>query len=236
MKTPKLYQSAIALIFSLFTLLPTANATIIDMTLGNGGHGLFDSDIASFASDIFPIQSGQSFPFDRAIGHELITDPGNINWLFNYGAVTETILSATFSFGIWDHDSSSAGSQLDAFALEGIDLTSDLNTLFEAGGGALDNQFKIYTFTLGASFFANIADGLFSVDLDVGGSGLLTNGLTQVVTPSNFNGYHLIYSNLTIETQAIGNPDPKPVPEPSTLAIFALGMIGFASRRFKKQS
>jgi hypothetical protein len=28
----------------------------------------------------------------------------------------------------------------------------------------------------------------------------------------------------------------KDVPEPSTLAIFALGMIGLASRRFKKQS
>jgi hypothetical protein len=26
------------------------------------------------------------------------------------------------------------------------------------------------------------------------------------------------------------------VPEPSTLAIFALGIIGLASRRFKKQS
>ena len=30
--------------------------------------------------------------------------------------------------------------------------------------------------------------------------------------------------------------DMIPVPEPSTLAIFALGMIGLASRRFKKQS
>ena len=29
---------------------------------------------------------------------------------------------------------------------------------------------------------------------------------------------------------------PSAVPEPSTLAIFALGMIGLASRRFKKQS
>ena len=28
----------------------------------------------------------------------------------------------------------------------------------------------------------------------------------------------------------------EPVPEPSTLAIFALGLIGLASRRFKKQS
>jgi hypothetical protein len=30
--------------------------------------------------------------------------------------------------------------------------------------------------------------------------------------------------------------DSQPVPEPSTLAIFALGMIGLASRRFKKKS
>jgi hypothetical protein len=34
------------------------------------------------------------------------------------------------------------------------------------------------------------------------------------------------HSSLTIST----------IPEPTTLAIFALGMIGLASRRFKKQS
>ena len=32
------------------------------------------------------------------------------------------------------------------------------------------------------------------------------------------------------------NQSVAPVPEPSTLAIFALGMMGLASRRFKKQS
>ncbi|TWX66411.1 PEP-CTERM sorting domain-containing protein [Colwellia sp. C1TZA3] len=35
---------------------------------------------------------------------------------------------------------------------------------------------------------------------------------------------------------AFNNVDNVLVPEPSTLAIFALGMIGLASRRFKKQS
>jgi hypothetical protein len=30
--------------------------------------------------------------------------------------------------------------------------------------------------------------------------------------------------------------EPTPVPEPTTLAVFALGMIGLASRRFKKKS
>jgi hypothetical protein len=43
------------------------------------------------------------------------------------------------------------------------------------------------------------------------------------------------------EFQAFGNgyidgPEPPTVPEPSTLAIFALGIVGLASRRFKKQS
>jgi hypothetical protein len=33
----------------------------------------------------------------------------------------------------------------------------------------------------------------------------------------------------------IDGSKPEPVPEPSTLAIFALGMMGLASRRFKKQ-
>jgi hypothetical protein len=32
------------------------------------------------------------------------------------------------------------------------------------------------------------------------------------------------------------NSDPATVPEPSTLAIFALGVMGLAARRFKKQS
>jgi len=45
---------------------------------------------------------------------------------------------------------------------------------------------------------------------------------------------------LTANTQLFGGmimiKDATDVPEPSTLAIFALGIIGLASRRFKKQS
>jgi hypothetical protein len=37
-------------------------------------------------------------------------------------------------------------------------------------------------------------------------------------------------------TAVFGQPNINSVPEPSTLAVFALGMIGLASRRFKKQS
>jgi hypothetical protein len=45
--------------------------------------------------------------------------------------------------------------------------------------------------------------------------------------------FYVSYS-LTGESTAPTEPDAVPVPEPTTLAIFALGMIGFASRRFKK--
>lgn len=44
------------------------------------------------------------------------------------------------------------------------------------------------------------------------------------------------YIDYTLEFVVRSLDDSTTVPEPSTLAIFALGMIGLASRRFKKQS
>jgi len=44
------------------------------------------------------------------------------------------------------------------------------------------------------------------------------------------------YNNSTTHRMPIALYRSAQVPEPSTLAIFALGMIGLASRRFKKQS
>jgi hypothetical protein len=46
-----------------------------------------------------------------------------------------------------------------------------------------------------------------------------------------------IIDNISLSfTPVQAQPLPEQVPEPSTLAIFALGMIGLASRQFKKQS
>jgi hypothetical protein len=47
------------------------------------------------------------------------------------------------------------------------------------------------------------------------------------------DGYYVDFSLSGTPTSPT-EPDAVPVPEPTTLAIFALGMIGFASRRFKK--
>ncbi|TWX64776.1 PEP-CTERM sorting domain-containing protein [Colwellia demingiae] len=102
--------------------------------------------------------------------------------------------------------------------------------------------------------------GLWGVD-NVGSvflNGNLISSLPDVVT-NNFNVLHALsagpgssafVAGLNVLSFNVGNrggpgafrasvkvtADVKPIPEPSTLAIFALGMIGLASRRFKRQS
>ena len=84
--------------------------------------------------------------------------------------------------------------------------------------------------------------------LDQLGNTIYSTQLNLTNAPTFFNfGWDNIYG---ISWDPIGNSDSnniaidnfsfsevsQDVPEPSTLAIFALGMIGLASRRFKKQS
>ena len=228
-------------IFSTLLLITScySNAGIINITLGNGGSGLTDGDVVpDLLVDL--AQSGQPSPFDNLIGNDLTSDPGNVNWLFNYGVITDTIISVSFSLGIWDLDSSASGSQLDAFSLDGTSLTTSLDTLFESGGGTSNHEYNIFSFNLDSSFFTDLIDGIFSVDLNIGGKGLKIGGTQDSgVTDASFNGYRLVYSSLTIETQDFAEPDPDPeppsVPEPTTLAIFALGIIALSLKRVRDQ-
>ncbi len=218
------------LLISLIFLSPTANAGLIASDLGNATSGLVDGSTYALVPDILNAQAGQPAPFDAGIGSELL--PFILNdshWIHNYGVITDTILSASFSFGIWDHDSAASGSQLDAFSLGSIDTTAALDAMFESGGGATDAQYSVYTFNLGAAFFTDLADGNFSVDLDIGGAGLQTALIGGQVSETAANGYHLIYSSLNIVTEDSG-PEPEPVPEPSTLLLFVLSLAGLKAR------
>jgi hypothetical protein len=60
----------------------------------------------------------------------------------------------------------------------------------------------------------------------------------QMISSVTFNATNDIlgFDDLRFGRSATNPNDPQSVPEPSTLAIFALGMIGLASRRFKKYS
>jgi len=62
-------------------------------------------------------------------------------------------------------------------------------------------------------------------------------GFTGIGKSIDFGG---AVGNVGFDNITFGSTEPKPdvasVPEPSTLAIFALGIMGLASRRFKKNS
>ena len=72
----------------------------------------------------------------------------------------------------------------------------------------------------------------FNIGLDT-----FKNNLVLGYSVEASNDFLLSNAKLTIDADFIPTVEKNiDVPEPSTLAIFALGMIGLASRRFKKQS
>ncbi len=84
--------------------------------------------------------------------------------------------------------------------------------------------------------------GLGIVSSDLNGS-IWTTDQNWLATAQSFNSLGMITGTYTVIdavssefiTIQIGQTTSVPVPEPSTLAIFGLALMGLASRRFKKQ-
>ncbi|MDE2365510.1 MAG: PEP-CTERM sorting domain-containing protein [Betaproteobacteria bacterium] len=164
--------------------------------------------------------AGGTAPFNGIFIGSDVTGPNfSASWTFSYGAVP-VIAGASLELGIYDHDSSAAGNQVASFTLNGIDLTAALNTLFEAHGGA-NAEYDVYTLTLPATTFAQLATGTATVALALQGPGLGILGSTQ------FNGAALDFSTLNIATQV------SPVPEPQSLALFVAGFAVLIAVRRK---
>ena len=205
-----------------------ASATLITSSLGNTAPGFNDGDTPD-VSVVGSAQGGQPVPFDQGYGTDgLFAGNFSQSWIFNYGSISDTILNASLTIGIYDHDSSASGSQLSLYGIDGADLTVTLDGLFEAGGGAADNQYNVYTIDLAASSFSDLADGLATASLNLQGPGLVPNLFGGGFAETSTNGANLIFSTLTIETQ-----DTQPVPEPGSLVLASLGflVLGIVRRR-----
>jgi hypothetical protein len=132
-------------------------------------------------------------------------------------------------------------------------LTISFNDIFE-----FDNVEVWFTRYLSSSSIISInygidsvsslfsANSLSSYGFNSTGYNLLDLKVLDLVTSGSFqankiqltfnNPQQIIMHELQFSGTLVQQDQTQDVPEPSTLAIFALGMIGLASRRFKKQS
>jgi hypothetical protein len=225
MTKSKIYKLITALVFTLMTIAPNAHAGLISQTLGNATPGFADGSFPGLI-DILNAQLGQPTPFNGVIGHNLLNDPHSVNWQFNYGAIGAPIIAASIDIGIWDLDSAQAFNQLEGFSVDGIDLSTPLNSLFE-NVGSLHNQYNVFTLNLSSgTLFTALADGILSVDLDIGGLGFQTSS-----SDSPFNSYFLMHSTLNILTLDITIPPIPSVPEPSSILLLTAALFGLRMRK-----
>ena len=212
---------AAALIAVAFYTAAPADAALIDLTLGDQDFN--DGDI------VFPFtfdtnSGGEPVPFDMFRGSDPNTDFSE-TWTFGYAPIVnpfEIIVSASIEFGILDHDAAHPNSQLTSFGVDGNDLRTPLDAMFEASGGA-NNEYNIFALALPAAAFTDLRDGTATFSLTLQGP-----------TPGFFddlpnNGAGLDFARLQIETTV---DSPPGVPEPSTGLLLLGGAIGLiASRR-----
>jgi hypothetical protein len=169
-------------------------------------------------------------------GYNTITKKAGMNdnstlWSYNLGSTasgvtadSDYVYAMNYSTNQVSKLDIDTGLLVDTFGLDNIGSTTY--------GGLLvvDNNF----FRIAHNGYVN------RYDLDTGEqeSYFLTGGRSQNVYNMSFNGEQVLFSSNsgTSNIYRFSDGITQDVPEPSTLAIFALGMIGLASRRFKKQS
>lgn len=229
-----------------------AYSGVITSTLGNAVHGLTEGGVYT-TDELEAVQSGSDPSFDGLKGEDstIINTNFNETWTHSFGPVSGTIVSATLTFGIADHDSAILGNQVGGFSLDGADYTSDLNAAFETDRAG-DGVFRMYSITLSDAELQDLLDGAFAVSLELEGMGLFpvnVNGtgafaLLSGTTAGNFakptisNGAHLIFSQLVINTTDRSGPNQPGVPganapiAPTWLLIgLGLGLMGYRRRR-----
>lgn len=202
--------------------LGTQTAFAISVTLGEQdfADGATPTTLAFLNAGL-----GEPVPFDGVtIGSDASGPNFSASWTFSYTALSN-VTAGSLILGIYEHDSAASGNQVQSFTLNGIDLTSELNTLFEAHGGA-NREDNVYTLTLPSLTFAALSTGTATFALTLQGPGL---GILGEITN---NGAALDFSTLDVTSQ--GTQPPPQVPEPTTASLMLAAFSWLIMRRRKK--
>ena len=202
--------------------LGTQTAFAISITLGQQD---FADGAKPTTAAFLTAGAGEPAPFNGAFIGSDVTGPNfSANWTFSYAALSN-VTAGNLTLGIYDHDSAATGNQVASFTLNGIDLTSALNTLFESHGGA-NREYNVYTLTLPSLTFAALATGTATFDLTLQGPGL------GILNQTTNNGAALDFSTLGITSQ--GTQPPSQVPESTTVSLMLAAFPWLIMRRRKK--
>ena len=166
------------------------------------------------------------------------------------------IKTFTFDTSDWDYNSSGRVSDGDSLTIM-FDDSTDFNNVFWSDieyfqfNVAAGTTYKIdsdFTSLGTAAGLFSETDGLVSILFSGSGPNNYIYGYNsvnrlfgEISTSSIWPYYHKLgttdsyHANLGLNQGSNVTIKASEVPEPSTLAIFALGMIGLVSRRFKKQ-
>lgn len=227
----RLFKHILAATFIASMWVPTSNAAIITDTMGNGASGLVDGTAYGLVPDILNAQAGQAAPFDAGYGG--LFSSFDVSWVHSFGAIADTIVSASLTIGLYEHDPGSPGDQVESFLLDGNAMTGTLNGLFnvdDAGGanGETSGVYNEYTIDL-AAMLADLADGIANLSLALQGPEV-NPGLFGGPSVEQNNGAHIIFSTLNIVTRDGGTP-PGQIPEPGILSLILAGGLLLVVRR-----
>lgn len=234
--------SVAGLILGVSSLVNVANAGLIDLTnwtATSGGTWTVDSS----GTSVLQTQNGQptyflsdtdyiNTKFDGTFGVETAGDDDFIGFVFGYNNSDDFLL-----FDWKQSDQNFSGMAYSGFTLSHITGSnvnfwdhsgSDLTVLasdYAGNNGWADNT--VYNFTLDFT--------TTSIKIDIDNVTIFDVNGSFNTGKFGFYNYSQSYVRYTGFEETVSPSIPSTsVPEPSTLAIFALGVIGLASRRLKK--